>query len=115
MNEITRTDWRALPAGYLSPTQVWSYIQCPACYEAERILKIPKPVSADLMIGRFAHAALANMRQLIPLMDAAKDPVTDDLAFQTALTVGSDTFDSVITEQVDVDEDGECLPVEIEL
>ena len=62
MNEITRTDWRALPAGYLSPTQVWAYIQCPACYEAERILKIPKPMNAALMIGRFAHASLAHMR-----------------------------------------------------
>src|SRR5437762_11906700 len=109
MNEITRTDWRALPAGYLSPTQVWAYIQCPACYEAERILKIPKPMSADLMIGRFAHASLAHMRGWV--MEHPDLVLVD----ADALDVGSKAFDDVITRQVDVDQEGDETPVEIEL
>src|SRR6266581_2568490 len=111
LKEITRTDWRSLPVGYLSPTQVWGYIQCPACFEAERILKIPKPMSADLMIGRFAHASLADMRTQL----FNGDPQDPHMEFEESLAVGSQAFDSVITEQVDVDEDGERLPVEIEL
>lgn len=106
--EVTRTDWRALPVGYLSPSQVWSYIQCPACYEAERILKIPKPMSAHLMIGRFAHAALADMRQA--LMDDTLGGFEE-----RALAAGSDAFEEVITRQVDIDDEGDEMPIEIEL
>jgi len=111
VKEITRTDWSALPAGYFSPTQAWAMISCPACFEAERILKIPKPMSADLMIGRFAHASLADMRRQI----TDGDPQDPHRQFEEAIEVGSQAFDSVINEQVDVDEDGERLPVQIEL
>jgi hypothetical protein len=104
---IERTDWRALPIGYLSPSQVWAYISCPACFEAERILKIPKPMSADLMVGRFAHASLAAMRS--DLVDGGND--TDD----HYLEVGSEAFDEVITRQVDRDDEGDETPIEIEL
>jgi hypothetical protein len=125
MKEITRTDWRALPVGYLSPTQVWQYISCPACFEAERILKIPKPMSADLMVGRFAHASLAHMREGLMAMpaEAAYEPAQSDgwigneggRALEQALQAGSDAFDEVITSQVDVDEEGDETPIEIEL
>jgi hypothetical protein len=88
----------------MSPTQAWQMIQCPACYEAERILKIPKPMSADLMIGRFAHASLADMRAHI-----------EDFDFETCVEVGAAAFDEVITRQVDRDEEGDETPIEIEL
>src|SRR5437016_1471900 len=113
MKEITRTDWRALPVGYLSPSQVWSYIQCPACYEAERILRIPKPMSAHLMIGRFAHAALAEMRQSLMLTPGVEPP--GDNFTEAAMQAGSDAFEEVITRQVDVDDEGDEMPIEIEL
>lgn len=109
MNEIERKDWSALPAGYFSPSQAWAYISCPACYEAERILKIPKPMSADLMIGRFAHAALAHMREFI-VEHPDLVPIDND-----ALEVGSAAFDEVITRQVDRDDEGDETPIEIEL
>ncbi len=107
--EITRTDWRSLPVGYLSPSQVWAYVQCPACYEAERILRIPKPMSVDLMVGRFAHGALAHMRaQLLSVPSA--EPHLD-----LALEAGSQAFDEVITRQIDIDDEGDEMPIEIEL
>ncbi len=68
-------------------------------------------MSADLMIGRFAHASLADMRTQL----FNGDPQDPHMEFEESLAVGSQAFDSVITEQVDVDEDGERLPVEIEL
>lgn len=109
MKEITRTDWSALPVGYLSPSQIWSFIQCGACYEAERILKIPKPMSADLMVGRFAHAALAHMREFL-MEHPDLVPIDAD-----ALDAGSQAFDEVLTRQVDVDQEGDESPIEIEL
>ena len=102
-NEIERTDWSALPVGYLSPSQVWSFVACGACYEAERILRIPKPVSADLLIGRFAHSAVAQMRQA-----AAHD-------YEAYVEAGSDAFDHILAERVDVEETGEAVPIEVEL
>jgi hypothetical protein len=109
MREITRTDWRALPFGYLSPTQVWGYIQCPWCYYLERIEKVPKPVSADLMIGRFAHASVAEMRRHL-----TSDEEPGSFAEQ-AVEVGAAAFEAVITERVDVEETGEAVPIEVEL
>jgi hypothetical protein len=109
MREITRTDWSDLPVGYLSPSQVWAYISCPSCFEAERILKIPKPMSADLMVGRFAHAALAHMREFI-VEHPDLVPVEND-----AIEAGSQAFDEVITRQVDTDNEGDETPIEIEL
>ena len=109
MREIDRKDWSALPAGYLSPSQCWSYLSCPACYEAERILRIPKPVSADLMVGRFAHAAVAHMRDRM-----LEHPETGG-ADEEDLEAGAQAFDEVFARQVDVEETGEESPVEIEL
>lgn len=103
---IERTDWRALPVGYLSPSQCWSYLSCPACYEAERILRVPKPVSADLMVGRFTHAAVAHMRMALD---------GDYSETERAIQAGSDAFDEVFARQVDVEDTGEESPVEIEL
>jgi PD-(D/E)XK nuclease superfamily len=111
VKEITRTDWQNLPVGYLSPSQVWAYISCPACYEAERILKIPKPMSADLMVGRFAHAALARMRDDLPAMIAPPTGADENVWIEA----GSQAFDEVITRQVDVDNEGDETPIEIEL
>ena len=110
MKEVSRTDWSALPVGYFSPSQAWAYISCPACYEAERILHIPKPLSADLMVGRFAHAALAQMRSV--LVDGIE---FDPDATEFAIEAGAQAFDEVLAEQRFVDEDGEAYPVEIEL
>lgn len=112
MKEITRTDWSALPVGYLSPTQAWEYISCPACYEAERILRVPKPMNANLMVGRFAHAALAHMRSRFQDSDYTQDVTAP---FEEHVEAGSEAFDRVITEQVDREETGEEAPIEIEL
>ena len=111
MREITRTDWQSLPVGYLSPTQVWSYISCPYCYYLERIARVPKPVSADLMIGRFAHASLAAMRGA--LLEDPSPPGQRDI--EPWVEVGAAAFDSVLTEQVDREDTGEETPIEIEL
>lgn len=100
---------------------MWAYISCPACYEAERILRVPKPMSADLMVGRFAHAALAHMRQ--HLVDGAEvlelqhdtSTTVHGVNFEDAVEVGSEAFDRVITEQIDREETGEETPIEIEL
>src|SRR5439155_301741 len=69
----------------------------------------PKPVSADLLIGRFAHSAVAHMRgwsaehpDLIPVHD-------------DALEVGAQAFDHILEQRVDVEETGEVTPVEVEL
>jgi hypothetical protein len=86
---------------------VWGYIQCPWCYYLERIEKVPKPVSADLMIGRFAHASIADMRR------AMLDNTT--WTFEDGVEVGAAAFDQVITERVDVEETGEAVPIEVEL
>jgi hypothetical protein len=103
----------------MSPTQVWSYISCPACYEAERILKVPKPMSADLMVGRFAHASLAHMRTLLmqPALIDDKRVILDTSPEFTeeCIARGSDAFDEVLTRQVDRDEEGDETPIEIEL
>lgn len=107
--EITRTDWQSLPFGYLSPTQVWGYINCPYCYYLERIAKVPKPVSADLMIGRFAHAAAASMRQR--LLDEPEKGGADEADVEA----GAAAFEEVITERVDREETGEAVPIEVEL
>lgn len=112
MKDIARTDWSALPAGYLSPSQCWSYLSCPSCYFLERIERIPKPVSADLMVGRFTHAAVAAMRgEMRDLYDTLKE----NESIEPFLQVGSDAFDEVFTRQVDVEETGEESPVEVEL
>lgn len=116
--EVARTDWSALPAGYFSPSQAWSFIACGACYEAERILKIPKPVSADLLIGRFAHASVAHMRAVLtpPLEDGQRLGATITPTFSDeCVGVGSDAFDHILSEQMDVEETGEATPIEVEL
>lgn len=108
-HEIVRADWHNLPAGYLSPSQVWSYLSCPACYEAERISRIPKPVNADLMVGRFVHASVGHMRSYA----AAKPAVLP--ALELHLEAGNQAFSEVLERQVDVEETGEESPIEIEL
>lgn len=50
------------PIGHLSPSQVTRYLSCGACYEAERVLKIPKPVGINLPIGSATHKAVEYMR-----------------------------------------------------
>src|SRR5712664_3205767 len=49
--------------GWLSPSQVVSWLACPACFEAERILKIAKPMSVNLPIGGATHKAVEFMRR----------------------------------------------------
>lgn len=51
-----------LPKGYLSSSQVNRYLSCAACYEADYILRIPKPVSINLPIGSGVHAGIEWMR-----------------------------------------------------
>ena len=118
LREITRTEWQSLPFGYLSPTQVWGYINCPYCYYLERIAKVPKPVSADLMIGRFAHASIAHMRAILtpPLEDGARLGAEITPTFSAeCVESGAAAFEQVITERVDVEETGEAVPIEVEL
>jgi hypothetical protein len=114
VSEISRTDWRSLPARYLSPSQVWSYLSCPACYHAERILKIPKPVNADLMIGRFVHASVADIRrQAVEAQETKAIPELNDT--DRALQAGEQAFNQVLERNLDVEETGEESPIEIEL
>ncbi len=112
MSEITRTDWSALPAGYLSPSQCWSWLSCGACYEAERILRIPKPISVDLLVGRFTHAAVAHQRMS---MNDLHDVPRENASLEPYLEAGAQAFDEVFARQVDVDKTGEETPIEIEL
>lgn len=107
----------ALPLGHLSPSQVWSYISCPACFEAERILKIPRPVNVDLLIGLQTHRAVKHGRDL--LMAGRLDPERPDSpkVVQECLDAGSDQFDGVLSAAAyeDKDEGGTPIPIEVEL
>lgn len=107
MNEVTRTDWSAIPDGYMSPSKAWAWLACPRCFYYERILHVPKPISADLLVGRFTHSAVASMRQHL-MADEAEDLTRD-------LEAGDEAFTNILNRQVDVEETGEETPVEVEL
>jgi len=107
-----RTDWSALPQGYLSPSQVWQYLSCPACYEQAYIMHTPVPISADLLIGLGAHEAAADARSM--LVDGAE---VGDVLGSLGMMVdhGGAKMASVIEERSWVEDTGERVPVDIEL
>ena len=69
-------------------------------------------MNANLMVGRFAHAALAHMRSRFQNNDYTQSVTAP---FEDSVEVGSEAFDRVITDQVDREDTGETSPVEIEL
>jgi len=92
--------------GWLSPSQVVRYMTCPACFEAERILRIPKPLSINLPIGGATHKAVEFMRmermaqRQVKLNDAIEFavehfesevsvPVDDESGVELVLDLGS--------------------------
>lgn len=94
------------PIGHLSPSQVTRFLSCSACYEAERILRIPKPVGINLPIGSAAHKAVEYMRlerlarRQVKLSDAVEigvghfeqevsQPIDDESGVELLLDLGS--------------------------
>lgn len=108
---LAKTDW-TLPLGHLSPSQVWSYVACGSCFEAERILRVPKPVSADLLIGLQAHRAAQRAREAI--LDGKVDPANPTADLEEWVEAGATQFDGILAAGA-YNEDGDALPVEIEL
>jgi hypothetical protein len=108
-----------LPKGYLSPSQVWQYLTCPACYQHMYVERVPIPVSADLLIGRYAHVAANAMR--LRVMEAAPVPFSEFVqagssVFEEAMDLAADEFNHILEDKTIVDEDsGEPLPIEVEL
>jgi hypothetical protein len=111
-----------LPKGYLSPSQVWQYLTCPACYQHMYVERVPIPVSADLLIGRYAHVAANRLRARM-----MSEEWTDftPLEFQNlaghklleeCYDLAADEFNHILEDRTIVDEDsGEPLPIEVEL
>jgi hypothetical protein len=58
------------------------------------------------LIGRFAHASVAAMRSGL---------VDDGSTLEPYVEVGSEAFDHILSERVDVEETGEVTPIEVEL
>jgi len=53
-----------LPRGYLSPTQVSKYRDCPRCFECEYILGQLRPRSAGAIVGMVLHSVIDYMGQI---------------------------------------------------
>lgn len=100
-----------LPLGYLSPTQIWSYLSCPACYEAAYIDRIPRPLAADLLIGSAVHAAVSDARSMI-----VQGAEAGDVERSTELLCGAAeaTIDRILNE-ASISEDGTPQPVDLDL
>jgi hypothetical protein len=108
---MERGSW-TFPYPHLSPSQCWSWTNCPACYEAQYVLKLPRPTSVDLCIGQFAHKAVAWARDQM----LTANPPPDYVGYQAgALEAGNDAFNRTIAEQVEVDDAGVMIPIEIDL
>lgn len=64
--------------GWLSPSQVTSYLRCPQCYYLERIERIPRPLGISLVVGSTVHKAVEYARSTslaVPgiMLDVATD------------------------------------------
>lgn len=55
--------FRYLPKGRMSWNQARVYIQCPACFEAEYVLQLPRKVKAVMAVGAAVHQAWAHARR----------------------------------------------------
>ena len=72
-----------LPFGYLSVSQIRTYLRCPRQYEYQYIHRIRQPVTSALLLGRSFHAAIekANLAKLedgeILSVDDVKDTFSE--------------------------------------
>jgi CRISPR/Cas system-associated exonuclease Cas4 (RecB family) len=60
----------------LSPSQVNSYLECPAAWYFGHVLRLPEPVTHSLAIGRAVHTAAA---LLLTARRDGRDPSADDI------------------------------------
>lgn len=87
--------------GWLSPSQVTSFLYCGRCYELSRIEKLPRPLSVNLPIGSAVHKAVEHAR-------------LDHLNI-SAVDVAAEWFDHEVAQPTD-EETGQPLDVlEIDL
>lgn len=92
--------------GWLSPSQVTSFLYCGKCYELSRIQKLPRPLSVNLPIGSAVHKAVEQAR-----LWAAEGKEND---LESAV-VAADWFEQEVAQPVD-EETGEALDIlEIDL
>lgn len=84
-----------LPKGYLSPTQVNAWRDCPRCYEYAYVKEIPKPSSIHFAIGTFVHSAVEEVARAI----IAGKPIDAE----GAVSVGELSFDQKLEEPLDED------------
>jgi hypothetical protein len=70
--------------GHLSPSQVVEWLRCPACYELNRIRKLPRPLGINLPIGSAVHRAVEQARLgSAGWEDAAADWFTHEISQPT--------------------------------
>jgi hypothetical protein len=72
---------------------VTRYLSCAACFQAERILKIPKPVGINLPIGSATHKAVEYMR--LERLAQRRVKISD------AVEVGVGHFEIEVSQPVD--------------
>lgn len=90
--------------GWLSPSQVTSFLYCGECYRLSRIEKLPRPLSVNLPIGSAVHKAVEQAR-----LFTWSDPIA------AVEAVAADWFDQEVTQPTD-EETGAPLDVlEIDL
>jgi hypothetical protein len=92
--------------GWLSPSQVTSYLSCPLCYYLGRVRKMPKPLGVALPIGSAVHKAVETARLAVQAGNTHWAPNGD---------VAAEWFDQEVAQPID-EETGEVLDVmEIDL
>jgi hypothetical protein len=87
--------------GWLSPSQVTSFLYCGECYRLSRIEKLPRPLSVNLPIGSAVHKAVEHARL--------------DHLNVSAVDVAAEWFDHEVAQPTD-EETGQPLDIlEIDL
>lgn len=92
--------------GWLSPSQVTSYLRCPQCWYLERVEKIAKPLGISLIVGSTVHKAVEYARQ---------DELTaigrsgDGMVTTYAGDVAADFFDNEASTPADAETGAELI------
>lgn len=95
------------PTGHLSPSQISSWMNCGACYEAERVLHIPRPVNIALPIGIGVHRAVEHYRHKALNLNDGSLPGARGWA--EAIDAAVQAFEEVTTVPFDADSGTELV------
>ena len=89
-----------LPTGFLSPTQITQYMRCPACYEAEYVLRKPRRLSVSLPLGVAVHKGVEVMRSHLL--------AGEEWELDECRQMATETFAKVIASRVEEDSGAEA-------